>query len=160
MDEWSDKNSFASIFRAGAAEAVGTFLLVFTGCAAVVSGGGLGDNQVAWAVRWAWMLSRTCTSWTMILLQFGLAFMVLCFATADVSGGHLNPAVSIAFAVTQDIDVQRCAVYIICQCLGAVFGALFLKGACSFCVHSLANGRRDGMSACNDANSLFGMKMA
>jgi len=107
MDEWSDKNSFASIFRAGAAEAVGTFLLVFTGCAAVVSGGGLGDNQVAWA--------------------FGLAFMVLCFATADVSGGHLNPAVSIAFAVTQDIDVQRCAVYIICQCLGAVFGALFLK---------------------------------
>ena len=91
----------------------------------------------------------------MILLQFGLAFMVLCFATADVSGGHLNPAVSIAFAVTQDIDVQRCAVYIICQCLGAVFGALFLKGACSFCVHSLANGRRAGMSACNDANSLL-----
>ena len=57
--------------------------------------------------------------------------MVLVFATADISGGHLNPAVSIAFLVTQvdpKFTVVKCIVWILCQCAGAIFGALFLKG--------------------------------
>ena len=57
--------------------------------------------------------------------------MVLVFATADISGGHLNPAVSIAFLVTQvdpKFTVVKCIVWILYQCAGAIFGALFLKG--------------------------------
>merc|ERR1711988_180738 len=59
--------------------------------------------------------------------------MVLVFATADVSGGHLNPAVTIAMAITGNLTDKpgeapvKCAVYILCQCSGAIFGALFLK---------------------------------
>merc|ERR1712159_155562 len=111
-----DNESFTTLLRGGAAEAIGVFLFVFTGCGAAISVGG-GLYPVAFA--------------------YGLAIMVLVFATADVSGGHLNPAVTLAFlAVEADTDsatnpkkftVNRAAVYIICQLLGAVFGALFIK---------------------------------
>merc|ERR1711988_2023881 len=57
--------------------------------------------------------------------------MVLVFATADISGGHLNPAVTLAFLASQklggDQPIVKAVVYIGCQCTGAIFGALFLK---------------------------------
>merc|ERR1711871_241320 len=113
-----EHDSVANLLRAGAAEAIGVFLFVFTGVGCQFSVGvGAGVYPVAFA--------------------YGLAIMVLVFATADVSGGHLNPAVTLAFlAVEADTDsatnpkkftVNRAAVYIICQLLGAVFGALFIK---------------------------------
>ena len=61
-------------------------------------------------------------------MQFGFAIMVLVFATADVSGGHLNPAVTVAFLVTQECSFVKAIVYIVCQCAGAILGALYLQG--------------------------------
>ena len=120
-----------NLARAGISEFIGVFLLVFAGCAAAISVGG-GLYPVAFAVISLLAAPRAfrflaCRTWK--LMQFGLGVMVMCYATADVSGGHLNPAISFAFAVTQEIDIRRCLLYVICQCLGAVSGALFLKGS-------------------------------
>ena len=45
-----------------------------------------------------------------------------------VSGGHMNPAVSIGMAVALKISPVRVIVYTISQCCGAMLGSLILKG--------------------------------
>merc|ERR1712137_1475284 len=132
----SDGENMKGLIRGGIAEAIGVFLFVFTGCGAAISAGG-GLYPIAFA--------------------FGLAIMVLVFATADVSGGHLNPAVSIAFLVTQvdpSFTVIKCIVYILSQCAGAIFGALFLKALTPEAFHKTHLGCNDigGISA---AQAIF-----
>merc|ERR1712124_98827 len=87
--------NFKVLVRGGCAEAIGVFLFVFTGCGAAISAGG-GLYPIAFA--------------------FGLAIMVLVFATADISGGHLNPAVSLSFLVTNMITPVRFCTYVLAQC--------------------------------------------
>ena len=71
--------------RRALAEALGTFALVFVGCGAIVidqeRGGSLGETGIAAA--------------------FGLVIMAMIYATGHVSGAHLNPAVTAAFAATR-----------------------------------------------------------
>ncbi|WAR17101.1 AQP4-like protein, partial [Mya arenaria] len=45
-----------------------------------------------------------------------------------VSGGHMNPAVSLAMAVTLNISSIRALLYVIAQCAGAIAGSFILKG--------------------------------
>merc|ERR1711998_424815 len=122
---------FTALLRGGAAEAIGVFLFVFTGCGAAISVGG-GLYPVAFA--------------------FGLAIMVLVFATADISGGHLNPAVTLAFLASQklggDQPIVKAVVYIGCQCTGAIFGALFLKALTPSSFHA------SGHLGCNDIGNI------
>merc|ERR1712070_761073 len=131
-----DNESFTTLLRGGAAEAIGVFLFVFTGCGAAISVGG-GLYPVAFA--------------------FGLAIMVLVFATADISGGHLNPAVTIAFLAAQKLvgdeqkegsPIVKAVVYIGCQCTGAIFGALFLKALTPSSFHA------PGHLGCNDIGNI------
>merc|ERR1711896_11982 len=125
-----DNESFTTLLRGGAAEAIGVFLFVFTGCGAAISVGG-GLYPVAFA--------------------FGLAIMVLVFATADISGGHLNPAVTLAFLASQKLGgenpIVKAVVYIGCQCTGAIFGALFLKALTPESFHASHLG-------CNDIGNI------
>jgi glycerol uptake facilitator-like aquaporin len=53
----------------------------------------------------------------------GLALIVLIYGTASISGGHLNPAVSAALAVTQQITPIKMALYMLSQLLGGICGA-------------------------------------
>merc|ERR1711896_45329 len=99
--------NFKVLIRGGIAEAIGVFLFVFTGCGAAISAGG-GLYPIAFA--------------------FGLAIMVLVFATADISGGHLNPAVSFSFLVTGMMPPVKFAIYVFSQCLGAICAGYFLVG--------------------------------
>merc|ERR1711918_70152 len=87
----SDGENMKGLIRGGIAEAIGVFLFVFTGCGAAISAGG-GLYPIAFA--------------------FGLAIMVLVFATADISGGHLNPAVSFSFLVTGMMPPVKFAIYV------------------------------------------------
>jgi aquaporin Z len=48
-----------------------------------------------------------------------------------VSGAHLNPAVSMAFALRRDFPWQRVPAYIVFQLAGAILAALFLRGVIS-----------------------------
>ena len=45
------------------------------------------------------------------------------FTSIVVAGGHLNPAVTVAFLVTARVSVVRALLYIVFQCLGACTGS-------------------------------------
>lgn len=91
--------------KALAAEAIGSFALVFFGCGAIANG--LAPTSVA--------------------LAFGLAIAVMVYALGHVSGAHFNPAVSVAFAVGGHLPWSRAAVYTGAQIIGATVGAIVLR---------------------------------
>jgi MIP family channel proteins len=96
--------------RALAAEAIGAFGLVLLGAGAVVVDAKthqLGHLGVA--------------------LAFGLVIAVMIYATGHVSGAHLNPAVSFAFALTRHFPWSRVAGYWAAQAAGAVAAAGSLR---------------------------------
>ena len=93
-----------------AAEAIGTFALVFAGTGAVVI-----NNLTAGSV-----------SHVGIALTFGLIVMSMIYAVGDVSGAHLNPAVTIGFFVARRLKVRLVLPYIASQLLGATLASIFL----------------------------------
>lgn len=88
---------------------IGTFFLVFIGTGAIAadtfSGGAVGVLGVA--------------------LAFGLAVSMIVAATAKISGGHINPAVTFGMLVTGNISGKEAGTYILAQLLGAT-GASFV----------------------------------
>lgn len=103
--------------RRYAAEAIGTFAVVFMGCgAALVGGARIGDAGIA--------------------LAFGLALAVMMIALGPVSGGHCNPAVTVAAAITGRLPGSEVAPYVAAQLGGGVAGAAL--------VVSMANSRPGG----------------
>lgn len=90
--------------RRYSAEAIGTFAIVFTGCgASLVGGAKLGDMGTAFA--------------------FGLSLAAMLFAEGPISGGHFNPAVTAAMAVTRRLPARDVLPYITAQLGGGVLGA-------------------------------------
>ena len=93
------------------AEFLGTFILVFAGTGAMVidqlSGGTIGHVGIA--------------------LTFGLVVMAMIHTFGDVSGAHLNPAVSIAFAVAGRFPKHELMGYVIAQLGGALTASATLK---------------------------------
>ncbi len=96
--------------RRAAAEGLAAFALVFAGCGAIVANdvydGALGVVGIA--------------------LVFGLVIMVMVYATGHLSGAHVNPAVTIAFALTRHFPAREAASYIGAQVAGAIAAALLL----------------------------------
>lgn len=99
-----------SLARRAAAEGLATFALVFAGCGAIIANtvydGTLGAVGVS--------------------LVFGLIIMVMVYATGHLSGAHINPAVTVAFALTRHFPRRDAAAYVAAQLLGATAGALAL----------------------------------
>ena len=93
--------------KAAVAEFIGTFALMFVGGGAIIVTAG--DDLVA------------------IALAHGLILAVMVSATMHVSGGQINPAVSIALGVIQKQPWSRVATFVIAQVLGAVLAALVLR---------------------------------
>lgn len=60
-----------------------------------------------------------------------IAFNVM-QAFGHVSGGHFNPAVTVACLVTGKITIVKSILYIIAQCLGAICGAALLQVSAPF----------------------------
>ena len=102
----------SSLFwRAVGAELLGTLLLVFFGCGTCIT----------------WVPLHP-PSMVQIALAFGLIVGTMVWCVAAVSGGHINPAVTIALLITRKISVLRGILFIIVQCLGGIIGAGFLHG--------------------------------
>ena len=101
-------------WRATIAEFIATFLFVFVGAGAVVSLG-------------IFSMDASGGGLVAIAIAHGIAIAILVSATANISGGHINPAVSIAAAITRKITITRGGMYIIAQVVGAILGALLLK---------------------------------
>lgn len=93
------------------AEFLGTFVLVFAGTGAIVvnhvSGGVIGHAGIA--------------------LTFGLVVAAMIYTFGDVSGAHLNPAVSIGFAIAGRFPAKDLFGYITAQISGALTASGILK---------------------------------
>lgn len=62
-----------------------------------------------------------------IALTAGLSFALLVAATAKISGGHINPAVTFAAAATGKMKISTGVLYILAQLAAAILGSLLLK---------------------------------
>lgn len=97
-------------FQPFLAEAIGTFGLIFFGAGSIImneyTGGGVGLVGIA--------------------LAHGVVLAVVITATAHISGGHINPAVTIGVWIGRKIEARMAVVYIAAQLLGAVVAAAFL----------------------------------
>jgi MIP family channel proteins len=98
-------------FRAALAEMVGTFAFFFIGAGAICTDaytrGGVGIVGIA--------------------LAHGLILSVMVSAFGAISGGHFNPAVTIAFAVVGRVGVAQAAMYVAAQLIGSVLAGLLLR---------------------------------
>ena len=94
-----------------AAEFLGTFALVFAGTGAIiindVSGGTITHVGVA--------------------LTFGLVVLAMIYTLGDISGAHLNPAVTLGFCSARRFPARDVLPYILAQCAGALLASGILK---------------------------------
>jgi len=89
------------------AELLGTFVLVFMGCgSAVLAGSYIGFVGISFA--------------------FGLSVLAMAYAIGDISGCHINPAVSISMFAVGKMKLKDTLIYVMMQCLGAVIGSAAL----------------------------------
>lgn len=59
-------------------------------------------------------------------LCFGLVLICLCYCIGNISGCHVNPAVSFAMLMSNKMTVKDFCMYVVFQCAGAIVGAGFL----------------------------------
>jgi len=86
------------------AELISTFALIFIGAGAILAG-----NDI-----------------TGIALAHGLVLMAMIYATAHISGAHVNPAVTIGMWITNKINTKDSIFYIIAQLTGATIAGFLL----------------------------------
>src|SRR5205807_6776262 len=96
-----------SVLRRSVAEYVGTFTLIFIG-----GGAGIASHSDIVAVA----------------LANGLAIGIMVTNLGHISGGHFNPAITLAFTLARRITTRLAGVYWFAQLLGAVLAALLLRG--------------------------------
>jgi glycerol uptake facilitator protein len=72
--------------------------------------------------------SQTGSDFAVVGLLHAFVLFLLIIAFGQVSGGHFNPAITVAAAAMRRIDPVDAVVYILAQLSGAVLGALLVKG--------------------------------
>jgi aquaporin NIP len=100
-----------SLPRRMGAELIGTFALVFAGTGAITidnaSGGGVTHIGVA--------------------MTFGLVVLAMIYSVGEVSGAHLNPAVTLGFIAARRMPPTLLIPYVISQCAGALLASVSLR---------------------------------
>lgn len=108
------------------AEFIGTFWLVFGGCGSAVLAAAFPDLGIGFAG---------------VALAFGLTVLTMVYAIGHVSGGHLNPAVTVGLVVAKRFPASDLVAYVVAQVVGAIVAAAVLyviaSGSAGF---TLANG--------------------
>ena len=88
-------------------ELLGTMVLVLFGCgSAAIAGSVLGNFGIAMA--------------------FGLSIIAMAYVIGDISGCHVNPAVSIGMWIDGRMETKDLLMYIVFQCIGAIIGIALL----------------------------------
>lgn len=109
MNAWLSQDDIKAV----AAELVGTFIFFFIGAGSIIS--------------MKYISAATDTSLLIVALAHGLVLSVVITAIGHVSGGHVNPAVTIALWVAQRISSTLAILYIAAQLVGGVIAGLLLK---------------------------------
>lgn len=91
------------------AEFIGTMVLVVCGCGVAVATGCEGNDGIVATA-----------------LAFGLVIVAMAYSVGNVSGCHINPAVSLAMLITKKITALEFLGYVISQVLGAIAGSAIL----------------------------------
>eukprot|EP01117_Protostelium_nocturnum_P017657 TRINITY_DN7223_c0_g1_i1.p1 TRINITY_DN7223_c0_g1~~TRINITY_DN7223_c0_g1_i1.p1 ORF type:complete len:301 (+),score=84.35 TRINITY_DN7223_c0_g1_i1:289-1191(+) len=109
------KSAFTLLaFRQYMAEFVGTALFVYAATGTVVAIGAR-DDLTSGASNIA------------VALAFGFAIAAIVYATANVSGGHLNPAITLALSLTSNKNIFKGFFYIVAQLVGGMVGSALLR---------------------------------
>jgi len=104
-------NSWKMLTKKLAAEFLGTFALVFAGTGAIVI------NEV----------SGGAVSHVGVALTFGLIVLAMIYTLGDVSGAHINPAVTIGFFAARRLPAKTVLPYVVSQCAGALTASFALR---------------------------------
>lgn len=103
-------------FKKYIAEFIGTLVLVVFGCGTAMT---VGCN-----------VAYGC-GYILTALAFGLVIVAMAYSVGNVSGCHINPAVSVGMLVAGKIGIGDFIGYVVSQFLGATAGAAVLKGVFS-----------------------------
>lgn len=95
------------------AEAIGTAVLVILGCGTAML---VGCN------------AASGSGYLLTALAFGLTIVAMAYSIGNISGCHINPAVSLGVYLTGGMSGKEFVSYVISQCIGAFCGALVLSG--------------------------------
>lgn len=93
------------------AELVGTFALVFCGTGAIIING----------------ISQGVVTHVGIALTFGLIVMAIIYTYGEISGAHINPAVTLGFFIAKRLPAKEVPYYMISQISGALLASYFLS---------------------------------
>ena len=100
-------------------EFIGTAVLVLFGCgSAAIAGGALGTLGIA--------------------LAFGLSIVAMAYVIGNVSGCHINPAVSLAMLISKKMSVKDFICYVVAQVIGAIAGIGLLYAIMKSCGFDIA----------------------
>ncbi|KAK4263943.1 hypothetical protein QN277_029293 [Acacia crassicarpa] len=104
-------SSVVQIIQKVIAEIIGTYLIIFAGCCSVVL------NNLDGRVTFPG-----------ICLVWGLIVMIMVYTVGHISGGHFNPAVTVAFAIFRHFPWKQVPLYIIAQVVGSILasGSLYM----------------------------------
>lgn len=106
------------LWRSIIAECLASFLYVFLLC----------STHLTWNGSNFIFNSNTQPNWLIISLCSGFTMATLIHCFGHISGGHINPAVTISFLITKRISPLRTILYILAHCTGAIAGAALLYG--------------------------------
>lgn len=103
-------------WRSVIAECLASFIYVFLVCA----------THLTWSG--SMYIFGPAPNWLVISLTSGFAMATLVQCFSHISGGHINPALTLALMFTKKITLLRGVFYIIGHCCGAIAGAALLYG--------------------------------
>jgi MIP family channel proteins len=103
----------SKIVRPLVAELVGTALFVFLGAGSIAAGAAAAQSGAVNAL--------------MVALAHGVGMAIIITATMNISGGHINPAVTFGLFVARKVDGATLGRYWLAQFVGAVLGAALLR---------------------------------
>ncbi|HIV80326.1 MAG TPA: aquaporin [Candidatus Avanaerovorax faecigallinarum] len=99
------------------AELIGTFVLTFVGCGSAAVSGGVGGVLGVLGIA----------------VAFGLSIVAMAYSIGNISGCHINPAVSLAMLISKKMSGKDFIGYVIAQFIGAIAAAGLLKAVGSMC---------------------------
>jgi len=105
------------------AELIGTMVLVFMGCGSAMF---LGCEAAGGHLA--------------VALAFGLSIVAMAYVIGNISGCHINPAVSLAVLISKKMSVKDFCGYVVAQVIGAIAGAALLKMVTGFGIEDLTGG--------------------